>query len=317
MSVQSKDDFQLVMQENLFHEKRRELLKEIQSQISERLGENISVASYIANTSNPALGPVTMMSLSHIMHFEDIVKTAKSDDRKKLVLILETYGGESDFPEEALKRINTYFDEFYVVAVNICKSAGTLLSLLSSKIIAIKTASFGPVDPQLLISSPQGNQSIAARSVKETIETTIQDFVDHKIKNVPQQFKPGLIAAILASQNYLLYQNSLDALAQTEKVIDKYIKPRTKIDVKKLKQELLSTPLSHSQSVSIEDLSKMGIDTLSLEPNDNLARLIIEYHRRAMRSLIMEVQGPNTVGTILFENENRSLQLNAVLQQGK
>ena len=315
MSSQTKDDFQLVMQENLFHSKRQELLIEIQKQLSKRLEQNLSVASYIANTSNPAIVPLTMMSLSHIMHFEDIVKTAKNDDRNKLVLILETYGGESDFPEEALKRIHTYFDEFYVVAVNICKSAGTLLSLLSNKLIAIKAASFGPVAPQLLITGPQGNQSIAARSVKETMESTIQDFVDHKIKNIPSQFKPSLIAAILTSQNYLLYQNSLDALAQTEKVIDRYLKPRAQINTSKLKQELLTTPLSHAQGVSIEDLSKLGIDTFSLEPNDDLARLIIEYHRRAMRALIMEVQGTNTVGTLLFENENRSLQLNAMLQK--
>ncbi|MHB1663570.1 MAG: hypothetical protein ACYCSG_07065, partial [Thermoplasmataceae archaeon] len=134
-------------------------------------------------------------------------------------------------------------------------------------------------------------------------------------KNIPAQFKPSLIAAILTSQNYLLYQNSLDALAQTEKVIDKYLKPRTNINTSKLKQELLTTPLSHAQGVSIDDLNKLGVDTISLDPNDDLARLIIEYHRRALRALIMEVQGANTVGTLLFENENRSLQLNAMLQQ--
>ncbi len=317
MSVQIKDDFQQVMQENLFHSKRRELLIEIQKQLGKKLEESLAVASYIANTSDPAIAPLTMMSLSHIMHFEDIVKTAKNGDQNKLALILETYGGESDFPEEALKRIHTYFDEFYVVAVNICKSAGTLLSLLSNKLIAIKSASFGPVDPQLLISGPQGNQSIAARSVKETMENTIQDFIDHKIKNIPSQFKPSLIAAILTSQNYLLYQNSLDALAQTEKVIDNYLKPRTKINTTKLKQELLTTPLSHAQGVSIDDLNKLGIDTISLEPNDNLARLIIEYHRRAMRALVMEVQGNNAVGTLLFENENRSLQINVKVQQAR
>ncbi|MHB1662868.1 MAG: hypothetical protein ACYCSG_03415, partial [Thermoplasmataceae archaeon] len=181
MPTQTKDDFQLVMQENLFHSKRQELLIEIQRELSKKLEQKLSIASYIANTSNPAIVPLTMMSLSHIMHFEDIVKTAKNGDRNKLALILETYGGESDFPEEALKRIHTYFDEFYVVTVNICKSAGTLLSLLSNRLISIKSASFGPVDPQLLITGPQGNQSIAARSVKETMENTIQDFVDHKI----------------------------------------------------------------------------------------------------------------------------------------
>jgi len=316
MTTQPKDDFHLVMEENLSHSKRRELLIEIRKELSKRLEQNLSVASYIANTSNPVIAHLTMMNLSHIMHFEDIIKTAKNSDKSKLALILETYGGESDFPEEALKRIHTYYDEFYVVTVNICKSAGTLLSLLSNKLISVKSTSFGPVDPQLFITDPQGNNtSIAARSVKETMENTIQDFVDNKIKNIPPEFKPGLIAAILASQNYLLYQNSLDALAQTEKVIDKYLKPRAKINTDKLKQELLSTPLSHAQGVSIDDLSKLGIDTISLDPNDDLAKLIIEYHRRAMRALIMEVQGTNAVGTLLFENEYRSLQLNATLQR--
>ncbi len=317
MERQTKDDFQLVMQENLFHSKRRELLVEIQNELGKKLNEKISLASYIANTSNPVIRPLTMMSLSHIMHFEDIVKTAKNEGGSKLALILETYGGESDFPEEALKRIHTYFGEFYVIAVNICKSAGTLLSLLADKLIAIKSASFGPIDPQLLISGPQGNQSIAARSVKETMENTIQDFVDNKIKNVPAQFKPSLIAAILTTQNYLLYQNSLDAIAQTEKVIDKYLKPKKNIDIGRLKKELLTTPLSHAQGVSIDDLHELGIDAISLNPDDALARKIIEYHRRAMRALIMEVQGTNSIGTLLFENENRSLQLNATVQQGR
>ncbi len=317
MADQPKDDFQLVMQENLFYSKRQELLIKIQNELGNKLDKKISVASYIANTSNPITAPLTMMSLSHIMHFEDIVKTAKRGYDDKLALILETYGGESDFPEEAMKRIHTYFDEFYVVVVNICKSAGTLLSLLSDKLIAIKSASFGPVDPQLPISGPQGNQTIPARSIKETMENTIQDFVNNKIKNIPVQFKPSLIAAILASQNYLLYQNSLDAITQTEKVIDKYLKPRKRVNTDKLKNELLTTPLSHAQSVSIDDLDKLGIDTISLNPNDALARIIIEYHRRALRALIMEVQGANTAGTLLFENVNRSLQVNAMVQQSR
>lgn len=296
-----QSDLQTIVQENLYFLKRKELLSQIESKLSEKFSKKTTVAAYIANTLVPGVELLSSMSLTHIAYVDDLIRVAADQEGVRAVaLIVESFGGEATFPSEVMRRARSYCKEFYVIVVNVAKSAGTLLALLSDKIIAVQTASFGPVDPQLRIVTPQGAQPVSARSIKELMEHTIPTFISSKT--------PVEKAAILAAQNYALYQQSLDGLKLVEDAIDSELRSRieaTKLDA--IKQELVNAPLSHAVNKTIDDLERLGLNVCKLPPDGELGRLLIEYHRRALRNLMIEPQ----VGTgyLLFESTKSSYQL--------
>jgi ClpP class serine protease len=300
MSIHS--DLQSILQENLSYLKRKELISLIEENLSKQFSKRVAVAAYIANTLNPAIVAAASMSLTHIAHVDDLIRTASGDDDVDVVaLILESFGGEATFPSEVIQRARKYCKNFYVIVVNVAKSAGTLLSLISDKIISLETASFGPIDPQIVISTPQGlPQTVSGRQIKELIEVTIPNFV----KNLT----PPERAAILASQNYALYQQALDGLKLVKEVIDAHLGSRLNSQqIDKIKANLVDIPLSHSINVTSDDLEKLGFDVVTVKANSELGQMLLEYHRRALKNLLVEAQGGQ--GLILFENKKASFQI--------
>jgi ATP-dependent protease ClpP protease subunit len=292
------------MQENLNLKQRQDLLKRIEVELSKRVSKKVSVISYIFNTTNTFIN--LPMNLSHISHIEDLVRVAKEDKSQSLALIIESLGGEANFPAELDERIRKYFDEFYIVGVNVLKSAATLLSLLSDKVIAIETASFGPVDPQLIYTSKEGQTTtIPARAVTNLIEKTLPVYVS----KLPQTER----VVILSSQNYILYQQAKDAINNVGRVVDRLAakKKLTKKQLNVIKKKLIDDPLSHGNRIDPDELKGMGVSVEKLNVSDPLAELLTEYHRRAIRNLMMEVPQRESQGVILFESTKRSLQMAA------
>jgi|GEM_PF-2005451 len=294
---------QSILQENLYFMKRKELIEKIEKILSTEMRAPVAVTSYISNTANPGVQAATSMNLSHLAYVDDLIRGAAKDGRRNVALIVESYGGEATFPLEVVKRAKAYSDQFIIIVVNVAKSAGTLLALLSDKIIAYETASFGPVDPQLVFGTAQGPQSMSARAIKEMMEVTIPEYT--------KKMTPGERAIVYASQNYILYQQALDSIKLVEGVIDTQLKRRMTSDkLRELKTKLVQTPTSHSLNVSAEEIHELGFDVQIVKAQDYLGRLLVEYHRRALRNLLSEVP-PGTVGLVLFESQKISLLLNA------
>jgi len=300
-------DLQSILQENLYFLKRKELLSQIETKLSERFGKKIGVASYISNTLMPGMAAISSMNLTHVAYVDDLIRGAASQkDVQAVALIIESFGGEATFPSEIMRRARKYCKEFYVIVVNVAKSAGTLLALLSDKIIALETASFGPVDPQLVFSTPQGAQTVSARSIKELMDNTIPTYI--------KGMSPAERAAILASQNYALYQQALDGMKLVEEAIDNELSSRIDAEgLKEIKQTLVHVPLSHAINKSIDDLERLGFDVCKLAPDSEVGNLLIEYHRRALRNLIAEA--PEGQGAVLFESTRASFQISVQVVQ--
>ncbi len=294
------NDFQSIIQENIYSQKRQQLLGLLEEKLSERFKEKVGIAAYIANTLDPGIAAITMMNITHLIHLDDLIRVACKDNADSLALIIESFGGEATFPEEVANRARTHCKKFYTIIVNLAKSAATLLSMFSDKIIALDTASFGPVDPQLVIHTPQLVQPVSARQIREMIEQTIP--------NITKNLNPAERAAVYASQNYLLYQQAIDSIKLVKDYLHKELKNKfSEEQIRNIEKDLVDVPLSHSISISIDQLNKLGFDTLKINSNEELGRLLIEYHRRALRNLLMET--PNGRGLILFESKKRSFSI--------
>jgi len=96
--------------------------------------------------------------------------------------LLSTYGGEITFPEALISKIRDMgFEKVHTFILDAAFSAGTLLALLSDKIIGFSNSHIGPVDPQLVVSTPQGiPRVVSAMSVKRYIEKVLPKLAEEQ-----------------------------------------------------------------------------------------------------------------------------------------
>lgn len=69
--------------------------------------------------------------------------------REKLVVVLNTPGGEVEAVERMVEMQRYFYNEVYFVVPNMAMSAGTIFCMSGDKIFMDYTSSLGPIDPQV------------------------------------------------------------------------------------------------------------------------------------------------------------------------
>ncbi len=175
-----------------------------------------------------------------------------------------------------------------MIIPSIAMSAGTLLTMLSDRIIGFSFASIGPVDPQLIVQTKtsQGLRVVSAIAYKRLIEETLPRLADEKNLGVD-----GLSRLYIAQDMYL-YQESLRSLDYVKRVLHSNVK--SKLDENKFKALLsifLTDVETHSKPLGLRVLKELGFDVIFLDSDDKykeLAELITEYYSRVEHAFVFE-----------------------------
>jgi len=117
-----------------------------------------------------------------IGHIEEHLVKFRQEGCKGVLILLSTYGGEITSPEALISKIRDMsFEKVHTFILDAAFSAGTLLALLSDKIIGFSNSHVGPVDPQLVVSTPQGvPRVVSAMSVKRYIEKVLPKLAEEQ-----------------------------------------------------------------------------------------------------------------------------------------
>lgn len=301
------DSLTKILQENPFTQARQALIAELASLLAPKLNKSsLVVATYIANTMNPAATQVSPMNFSHEKPLYDVLAEARTRS-PHLALILCTMGGDAAFPARTARLVleDLGFESFHVVIPHFAKSAGTALTLASNGAVTGPTSQFGPIDPQLPRVTSAGQSWVGGRSVRDAY----QKLLNEKLAELP----PAAQAGVASSIDWMLYQQALDALLSMKEYVSK-IKQTTHTGLREeeLVRDLIDSPLSHSTDVSPAKLASYGVPIIQLQRDDPTWAKISEYHTRALRNLNME-QPPGMMGVVLFESEHASLATQAPL----
>jgi Serine dehydrogenase proteinase len=299
-----------ILGENLPVRVRQQLLREIGQLVATRLElKDLALATYVANTLNPAAANNAQMNLSHEKLLFDALTDARKDS-ENVGLVLHTLGGVGDFPTRIVRYIREGLKAraFVVLVPQLAKSAGTLLSLAADKVVTGPASQFGPIDPQLPRVTNAGQMWVSARAVKESYETLLGT----KLKELPPSAQMGVATTI----DWLLYQQALDSIRYTKDFVAT-VRLGTHPGLKETEvvRDLIDTPLSHGSDVSPSKLASYGVPVVDLEPGDAIWQKLDEYHSRALKGLLMELVAPPAASLVLFESPRTSFAINAVLQQ--
>ena len=80
---------------------------------------------------------------------EGLVAEQEKTKHKKLVIVLQTFGGSVETTEKWVNMIRKYYDEVYFIIPNYAMSAGTIFCMSGNKIYMDYSSSLGPIDPQI------------------------------------------------------------------------------------------------------------------------------------------------------------------------
>ncbi len=111
------------------------------------------------------ISPTAPIDETDPIAFEDLLYKIGSRKVNSILLILHSNGGIPDIAEKIVETIRDKAKKFYIVVPERAKSSATLLSLGSDRIYMLESAELGPIDPQMRIKTPSGDQWRPAKSI--------------------------------------------------------------------------------------------------------------------------------------------------------
>jgi hypothetical protein len=97
-----------------------------------------------------------------------------------LDLIIHSPGGSAEAVEALVSYLRTRFDDIRVIIPQSAMSAATMLACASNRIVMGKHSFIGPIDPQLILQSPLGNQVVPAQAILDQFELAKTECEDPK-----------------------------------------------------------------------------------------------------------------------------------------
>ena len=244
------------------------------------------------------ISPVAPIDQTDPIVFEDLLYGIKERKVNSILLILHSLGGSPDVAEKIVETIRERTRKFYVVIPERAKSSATLLSLGSDKIYMLESAELGPIDPQVKIKTPSGEQWRPAQSIIDGYFAAIQ-IVASKGKEL------GIAAPLLLQ---MIDLPTLDfankalqhAKAIAEKLLTTYMLKNSE-KAKKVAKKLADANefLSHGRPIRWHYAkNELGLNVSLIKRNTEKYELIWRYFLYAIKFLLEKKLNK------LFENDS-------------
>ena len=226
---------------------------------------------YVANASHPG----GFINRDDILPFGDLLTDKKAVD---LDLMLQSPGGDIDKAEKIVYMCRKRALSFRVIVPESAKSAATLIALAADSIVMGYTSELGPIDPQIIVTTPDG----------KTISRPAQSFLDGLEEIKRQVQTEGRLSPVyyplLQQLDPALIDFCHKAIARSKSFAEKWLKQYMWAgDDQKAKQiasELANVKkyLSHGAVIDAEEASRLGLNVQYLEPEDNLWKALWQLY---------------------------------------
>lgn len=280
-----------------------QILKEIQSLIPTHQGEALTVIrnKYLKElceyTHRPVIiyasrwtsgdAPPQMVSINDedIQAFMEAIAGLQGEE---LDLILHTGGGSAESTDAIVSYLRQKFTDIRVVIPQAAMSAGTMLACAANVIMMGKQSSIGPIDPQFILQTSVGMQSLPAQAILEQFEMAQKDCRENP-KNLNSwmpmlsQFGPALLVRcrdqiifgkeLIESwlKQYMFKEDSNSALPAS---ISEYLSNHKNFN-------------THGKHINILKAKEIGLKITQLEEEQDLQDKILSAFHATMHSFGM------------------------------
>jgi len=277
---------------------RKKLIKKIQKLTRSKL---------ITYTANPNISP-NFIDHNDVRFFSDLLQS--TGDTDKLILMLNSPGGEANMAEKLAKMCRDYCKNFRVLVPNYAMSAATMIALASDAIMMGYLSSIGPIDPQIRVVTPRGDfQFIPAQSYIDSFRGLVQQIIG----GVP----PKALIPSLQQLNPPIIDVCLKAIESSKKFAEEWLsRYMLKNNPEKAKEiaEALSDVnrwLSHGKNIDRDTAEELGLVIEKIPKDSELWLAVWDLFNRQEHFL-------NTTNNIkIFENEKIQLNLSVLAMIGR
>lgn len=255
--------------------------KEQLARISKLRGER-AILTFAAALTKQA--PI-MIDYDDRTHFFDQLSNLSGD---KIDIILETPGGFAEVVEDLVEYTRSKFSEVAIIVPGYAKSAGTIMTMAGDEILMDSTSALGPIDAQI----SQNNKRFSAHAFLEGLEKIKKEVASTGALNrayIPmlQLLSPG---EIQEAENALAFSQALvtDWLSEYKfKFWEKHSSTGLSVteDEKKERAGQIAKTLcdhglwlTHGRSITIKDLTDMGLKITDYSKDTELADAIRRYY---------------------------------------
>lgn len=138
------------------------------SQLQHQTGRNtiLYATRWTQDTTNipPSMLMITLEDIQGLM---EVMHGMAGGD---LDIILHSPGGSPEATEAVVSYLRSKFANIRVIIPQFAKSAATMLACSADKIVMGKHSFIGPIDPQLVISTPMGQQMMPAQAILDQFD---------------------------------------------------------------------------------------------------------------------------------------------------
>lgn len=233
---------------------------------------------------------------SLLREFRNFIEGLAESRHSRLIIFMSTPGGIVQAAEKMVEIIRFHYKEVFFVVPDFAMSAGTVFVMSGDKVFMDYSSSLGPIDPQVLIQTPEGQRYVPALGHLDKVELLIEKSKNDTI--TPAEF------AILRDQNLAVIRSYEQARDLSVELLKEWLftykfKSWTTHRTSKSKKGQLVTPEekrdraekiatllcdnkvwhSHGRMIGIERLTKfLRLEIEDYSTDKKLRTLIREYH---------------------------------------
>lgn len=209
------------------------------------------------------------------------------DGSKGLDLIIHSPGGSPDAAESIVHYVRSKFSDVRVFVPHAAMSAATMIACAADRIVMGKHSSLGPIDPQFIVTTPQGGSTVLpAQAILDQFEMAKDDIAKD----------PALLGAwapILPQYGPSMLMQSINALQLAEELASEWLtawmfkgEPNAKDIASAIAKKLADhkTFKSHGRPIHRDAAQAMGLKIEKLEDDQTLQDLILSIYHATMHT---------------------------------
>lgn len=242
------------------------------------------VVIYYANFMNATL-PNTSIILGDMQGMMEVLRDLPAP---AIDLVIHSPGGSAEAAESIVHYLRTKFQDIRVFVPLAAMSAATMWALSADRIVMGKHSQLGPIDPQIMITSPAGVPTfMPARAIIDQFERAKNELAANKAflaawTPLLQQYTPGLLALCQTTEelakrlvsNWLesyMLRNDLQKREKAQGIADFFADA--------------STHQSHGLGIHRETARSHDVIVDDLEADQQLQDAVLSVHHSAIITL--------------------------------
>ena len=230
---------------------------------------------------------------------QGFMEAVSNINESQLDLIIHSPGGTAEAAESVMEYLRQRFDHIRVFVPIAAMSAATMMALAADEIVMGQQSQLGPIDPQLIISSPEGTRSAPAKAILNQFELAKEEC---KVWTnlaawtpILRIYSPGLLTQCRDSQKLAstmvagwleqyMFAGEEGAATRAQEIADWFA------DYESFN--------SHGRRVGREQAREKGVKVANLETDHKLQDALLSVHHATMHTFA-------TTGMLkIIENHN-------------